>query len=59
MKLKNINEKKEVIKKNPATKEARYFVGSGSLRSILGQHGNISDEAINKIVNACIFVLKA
>ena len=42
-----------------ATPEARQFVSSGSLRAALERSSNLSQKAINKIVDACIFVLKA
>jgi hypothetical protein len=51
--------KKRGRKVNSATSEARFFVGSGSLRAVLEMHGYLSTKAINKIVEACIFVLKA
>ncbi len=39
--------------------EAREFVGRGELRQVLGNCGySISDEAIQKIIDACSFVLK-
>ena len=41
------------------TKEARAFVGDGRLRQVLGNCGyTISEEAIDKIIDACSFVLK-
>jgi len=42
--------------KNKARQEAREFVGDGSLRNLL--QGKISEEAIDKIIDACSFVLK-
>ncbi len=43
-----------------ARQEAREFVGDGSLRDILKNNRlkGISDEAIQKIVDACSFVFK-
>lgn len=41
---------------NKARAEARRFVGDGSLRDTL--QGKISEEAIDKIIDACSFVLK-
>ena len=39
--------------------EARNFVGSGKLKSVLGNCGySISEEAIEKIIDACSFVFK-
>ncbi len=42
--------------KSEALNEARKFVGTGRLRAVL--HGEISEEAIQKIIDACSFVLK-
>jgi hypothetical protein len=39
--------------------EARKFVGDGRLKQVLGNCGySISEEAIQKIIDACSFVLK-
>ena len=43
-------------KENPILKEARDFVGNGSLRQEL--HGKLSDEALERIISACCYVLK-
>ena len=45
---------------NKAREEARNFVGSGSLRDVLESNRlqTLSDEAIQKIIDACSFVLK-
>lgn len=53
-----MSKQKKIYKKKSATAEARFFVGSGSLRAVLEQHGSLSHEAIDKIVNACGFVFK-
>ncbi len=41
---------------NKAREEARRFVGRGELRDNL--QGKLSEEALQKIVDACCFVLK-
>ncbi|KKL94284.1 hypothetical protein LCGC14_1866170 [marine sediment metagenome] len=42
-----------------ARQEARKFVGSGTLRDALKScNYSISDEAIQKIIDACSFVFK-
>lgn len=51
--------KKRGRKENPARTEARHFVGGGELRQVLERNGRLSQEAINKIVDAASFVLKA
>lgn len=42
---------------NQARKEAKEFVGSGNLRYCLDDT-NLSEEAKQKIIDACSFVLK-
>lgn len=44
------------MEKQSPTQEARNFIGGGHLRDIL--HGEISEEAIDKIIDACSFVMK-
>ena len=53
-------EKNEMeIKEQTPRQEARKFVGTGNLRLVLGNCGySISDEAIQKIIDACSFAFK-
>ncbi len=45
--------------KNEAREEARKFVGDGSLRQAIGYwNPKPSEEAIQKIIDACCFALK-
>ena len=47
-----------MVEKTPR-QEARAFVGTGKLRDALESYGaTISNEAIEKIVDACSFVFK-
>ncbi len=43
-------------KEQTPRQEAKNFVANGSLREAL--HGEISEEAIDKIIDACSFVFK-
>ena len=45
------------MEKKTPRQEAREFVGSGRLRDALSQE-SISEEAIEKIIDACSFVFK-
>ena len=46
------------LKNKEARKEAKAFIGNGRLRDTLKSHGGtISDEAIQKIIDACCFGL--
>lgn len=44
------------MEKGSPRQEARKFVGSGELRDAI--KGKLSDEALQKIIDACSFVLK-
>ena len=46
-------------KSNPAIEEARCYISCGKLRQVLEMDGRLSEEAINKIVDAASFALKA
>lgn len=39
-------------------KEAKEFIGQGKLRDVLKSYSSLSPEAIQRIIDACSFVLK-